>query len=309
MTYKKTIPSLFAAAAVVVAMAFFLASPARYCESVREGISLWAVSVLPAAFPFLFLTALFTRFPLFRRFSGAISPAAGKLFRVSGAGGSAAVLAMLSGYPVGARTVLDLYERGAIGEEETFRLSCLSTTSGPMFIVGVVGAAMFQNPLAGWVLLLSHFSAVWLVCLFLRIGKRPLPSAPPRLQSGGNVLYDSLYSSVISILCVGGSIAVFYAFGQMLCDALVFLPLGDTDTALLRGMLEMTAGCALLSKTPNALSLALCAFLVTFGGICVLVQELAFLTRARVKAAPFLAVKLLQGVLAGAICYPLALLL
>ena len=307
---KKLFSYLLPAAAVLLAMAFFLISPARYAESVREGISLWAVSVLPATFPFLFLTALFTRFGVYRKLSNALSPFFGKAFRVSGTGGCAALLAMLSGYPVGARTVADLYERGAIAEGEVFRLSCLATTSGPMFLVGVVGTAMFASPAAGWILLFSHFAAVWLVCLCLK-RKSPLPAKtlPPPAPRDENVLYDSLFSSVISILCVGGSIAVFYAFGQMLSDALFFLPLSDTGIALLRGLLEMTAGCALLSRAPGAFPLALCAFLVTFGGLCVLVQQLAFLSRAKIKAAPFLAIKFLQGLIAAGICYGLALLL
>ncbi|MDE5896832.1 MAG: hypothetical protein K2H43_03335 [Clostridia bacterium] len=309
MTHKKLIPSVFAAAAVTLAMALFLISPARYSQSVREGVSLWAVSVLPATFPFLFLTALFTRFRLYGKLSRALSPLTGRLFAVSGAGGGAALLAMLSGYPVGARSVSDLAERGAIPAEETFRLACLATTSGPMFLVGGVGTAMFQSPLCGWILLGSHLIAVSIVCLILRFGKKAAPSRPAVTLRHENVLYDSLYSSVISILCVGGSIAVFYAFGQMLADLTAFLPLGDTGIALLRGLLEMTAGCALLSQDPCALSLALCAFLVTFGGICVLVQQLAFLGKAGVKPLPFLGVKFLQGVLAAAICYPLALLL
>ncbi len=308
MITKKSIVSAAASAAVLAAMAFFLASPARYTQSVRDGISLWAVNVLPAVFPFLFLTALFTRFPVYGKLSRAVSPVAGKLFGVSGAGGCAAFLALLSGYPVGARAVLDLSERGAIAQDERFRLACLATTSGPMFLVGVVGGAMFGNPLAGWILLLAHFAAVWLVCLFLKTGKKAARTTLPPVQSGGNALYDSLYSSVISILCVGGSIAVFYAFGQMLSDAAAFLPLGDTGNAFLRGLLEMTAGCNLFSQDPRPLSLALCAFLVTFGGFCVLVQQLAFLTRAGIKPLPFLAVKFVQGLLAAAICFPLSLL-
>ena len=70
----------------------------------------------------------------------------------------------------------------------------------------------------------------------------------------------------------------------------------------------MTAGCNLFSQDPRPLSLALCAFLVTFGGFCVLVQQLAFLTRAGIKPLPFLAVKFVQGLLAAAICFPLSLL-
>ncbi len=310
MKIKKIISAIIPAAIVLAAMICFLIHPARYSQSVREGISLWAVNVLPATFPFLFLTALFTRFRLFGKISRSVAPLAGKLFRISGEGGCAAVLAMLSGYPVGARAVLDLYERGAIAKEESFRLACLCSTTGPMFLVGVVGSAMFLNPAIGWIMLAAHYLGVLSVCFLLRFSAKPTQRMPYAVRTErGNLLYDSLYSSVISILCVGGSIALFYAFGQILFDLGAFLHVGSTAEGVLRGLIEMTSGCALLSRTPSALTAALCTFLVTFGGLCVLVQQIAYLSRAEVKILPFLGVKLLQSVLAGGFAYLFSLAL
>lgn len=307
MTLKK-ISYLLAAAPLVLAMAMFLSSPVRYAGCVREGISLWAVSVLPVTFPFLLLTALLSRTKLYRACSRAVAPFANGVFRVSGAGGCAALLSLLSGYPVGAKCVAELYKQGAVKQEEVFRLSCLCSTSGPMFLVGTVGAVMFGSPACGWILMLSHLLGAHLICILLRIGKPPLPrTAPPSLYGDkGNALFDGLYSSVISILCAGGAIAVFFAFGQMMSDLLAFLPLEKTGLGIMRGLLEMTAGCSFLAQAPSPLSLALCAFLVTFGGACVLVQQLAFLSDTGVRALPFLGVKLLQGVLAALLCFGLA---
>lgn len=290
-------------ACVLLAMALFLLRPARYGESVLNGVSLWAVSVLPATFPFLFLTSLFTSSPLFSRIAKGVCSPAKKLFRVSGSGACVALLAAVSGYPVGARGVLDLCERE--GRGESFLLACLATTSGPMFLVGAVGSGMWGRPLLGWVMLLCHFFAVWSVCFVLARFHRPAESAPVPMREKRD-LYDVLYSSVISILYVGGSIALFCAFGQMIADMLPsFLP--ETLTWVLRGLVEMTTGCALFAAKKSAFSLALSCFFVTFGGVCVLCQQLGFLMRAGVKPLPFLAVKFLQGLLAGALCYAIAL--
>ncbi len=69
----------------------------------------------------------------------------------------------------------------------------------------------------------------------------------------------------------------------------------------------MTSGCALLSQSVTPLSAALCCFLVTFGGLCVLVQQIAYLSHAKVKILPFVAVKLLQAAIAGGTANLLAL--
>ena len=80
--------AFFAAAALVL----FLTDPARYAKSVWDGISLWAVSVLPATFPMLFFVTLFTGLPAFASLSEKLSAPMGKLFCVSGAGGGLMIL-------------------------------------------------------------------------------------------------------------------------------------------------------------------------------------------------------------------------
>lgn len=296
-------------AVVLFTVAVFLSDPARYAESISKGIGLWSVSVLPATFPFLFLTALLTALPPFSAFARRISPAAGKVFRVSGAGAGAAALASVSGYPVGARLLFDLKSEGRVQENEIFRLSCLVTTSGPPFLVGTVGSMMFQSAKAGWILLASHLLAIWTVCFFLRFRGKAIQKSeflPPR--NNPDLLYDSLFHAVISVLCVGGFIALFYCFGDML-EGLGFFTLfggNELSEGIVRGLLEMTTGCAFLSKTPSPLTLSLCCGLVTFGGLCVLCQQLSYLMRAGVRPLPFLGVKLLQAILAFAICFCLS---
>lgn len=308
MSRNKILPCL-GALPVLLAFVMFLAAPAKYAQSVREGVSLWAVSVLPAAFPFLFLTAMLSRTKLFGGATRALSPFAGKTFRVSGAGGCIFLLSVLSGYPVGAKTVLDCRERGLLGEGEVFRLACLCSTTGPTFLVGVVGAAMLNRPALGWLLFLAHLLGVAAVCFLLRFPakKKPLRRSPFSVENNG-AFYDGLYSSVISVLCVGGAIALFACFGEMVSD-LLRLPAGGAAEAIVRGLVEMTTGCKLLCAEITPARLALCCFFVTFGGACVLCQQFAYLLRAGVKPLPFIAVKLAQGALSALLCYLFSLLL
>ncbi len=293
-------------AAVLLALVLFMLFPAHYAKSVREGIDLWAVSVLPATLPFLFLTSIFTGLGLFSKTARAISPAADKLLKISGAGGCAALLSALSGYPVGARTVQDLAGAGYLPKEERLRVAAVSTTTGPAFLVGAVGAGMYGDPLAGWLLLFCHFTGVYAVGVLLRFGAKTqgrgaLPAKKPLSLS------DALTSSVLAVLCVGGAIAIFYAFGTMIADMGALFSLPPLAETVIRGLLEMTAGCALAAKDPSPAGFALSAFFVTFGGLCVLVQQLAFLEKAEIPAGKFIAVKLLQGAVAALVAYPLSL--
>lgn len=285
--------------------ALFLSDPKTYSESVSKGIGLWAVTVLPSTFPLLVVSSLLFSLPAYSALSKAFSPAAEKLFRVSGAGASAAILSALSGYPVGARLCLDLRNQNFVSKDEIFRLACLATTSGPPFLVGTVGAVMFQSVAAGFLLYFCHLAAVYLLSFFLRFTGKP-SSAPP-LAPKKIDLFETVLNAVRSVLCVGGFIALFYCLGDMLASLGLFQ--SPLEEGICRGLLEMTAGCSVLSKIPSPFTLSLCCALVTFGGGCVLLQEIAFLKPAGVKILPFLLVKFLQGLLSFAICYPLSLLL
>ncbi len=309
MKLAKRAGSALFSLAIVTSLALFLIFPARYSKAVFDGISLWAASVLPATLPFLFLTALFSNLGIYRKTARFLSPAMGKLFAVSGEGGCAALLSALSGYPVGARTVADLAAGGRLGREEVFRVASLATTSGPAFLVGAVGCGMMQSPSCGYILYFSHLAGIILVCLLMRIRAKPAPSPPPLQSAKKTDLSDLLLNSALSVLCVGAAIALFYAFGQMIADMGALLSLPTPVTTLLCGLLEMTTGCALCAPYASPAAMAACCFFVTFGGLCVLVQEGAFLRRAGVKMLPFALVKFLQGLLSAGICFLLSLAL
>ena len=312
----------------------FLAFPARCLAYVADGISLWATSVLPAALPFLFLTGLLTGTPLFLRLSARAAP----LFRpfgVPGQGGCAAMLSLLSGYPAGAKAVERLCARTPLSPAERFRCACLATTSGPAFLVGVAGTAMAGSPALGWLLFGAHVIGIFAIALVLGRGHRRTRHIDKRTYRDyglaqnddrrarfakqhaqreenacafkpiplSQALPETLASSVLAVLTVGGAVALFYAFGRIMTDVLSPLALPIPLTAFLAGLLEMTAGCAGLLSEPTPLRLALAAFLVTFGGLCVLVQQWSFLAKIGIPFAKFLLVKLCQAVLAGGVCF------
>ena len=291
-----------------LAIALFLCAPVRYASCVREGVSLWAVSVLPSVFPFMFLTAALSRTKPFAAFSRRIAPVSGRALRISGTGAGIFFLAVLSGYPVGARTIGDYYKRNLLPREELFRLACLCSTCGPVFLIGVVGGGMAGDPALGALMLLCHLTSVLLISFLMSLRAKKPDKTIPVLPQNDDGLFENIYSAVTAVLCVGGSIALFACFSQMIAD-LFRLSEGSLFTAVVRGLIEMTTGCALLCQTPTPLSLSLCCFLTAFGGACVLFQQLAFLMPTGVKPLPFVLVKFLQAVIAALLFYPLALFL
>ena len=306
MPRMKKITSAAAFLLLVLFAAVFLSSPARFGQSVLNGLMLWLTAIVPTALPLLVVLSLMVRSPAFFSLTRRISPFAEKLFRIPGAGAGAMLLSLLSGYPAGARTVAELASDGRLQKGDVFYTACLASTSGPAFCLGAA-AAMFSSPAAGMVLFCSHLLVVWSAGFLLprltRHKAEPAPLPLPKAREPFSVL---LVSAVQAVLSVGALIALFFCIKEMLFSLLP--PLSGYGEGVLSGLLEVTAGVSALAKLKTPLSLALAAAEVSFGGLCVNAQQLSFLAGTGVKMLPFLLVKCAHGLLAFAICYPLALL-
>ena len=208
------IKKIVSGAAMLLFAAMLAALPRQCAAACAEGIALWAKAVLPSLLPFLAVSTLLAArgkkaadrlAPLMRRVK---LPAAASL---------CLLLSVLSGYPVGSRAVAELAERCGIPREGVLRTAVLCSTSGPMFLLGTVGG-MYADPAAGAVLFASHLAGVFLVCLLLLPFAKKLPESPPHEKQEESIpsLGESVQRAVLSVLCVGGFVALFYVLGEML---------------------------------------------------------------------------------------------
>ncbi len=294
--------------------------PEKYSKSTYNGVLLWAISVMPSLLPYFFLTAILTKTNSLTNAFYKLSPITNKCFRLSGISIYAFLMSVLSGYPVGSKLVSDLYLGKIISKGEASRMSVLCSTSGPLFIIGAVGTGMFLNKTVGFIIYLTHVLSAIITALILRNAFEPPFNNQISInaQKSDNFLYDAVYSSVISVLVVGGFISIFYVISEILIDFNILYPLtflvkillsplspsGVEAQSLSAGLIEFTKGCknlSLIGTTPLTVSLA--CFLITFGGISAILQSLAFLKKAKVNGLFFIAGKLVQAIIAFTLCY------
>jgi len=84
---------------------------------------------------------------------------------------AALILGIISGYPVGAKTVANLKENGLCSDIEAERLIAFTNNSGPLFIIGTVGLGIFLDVKIGFLLLLIHILASLTVGFIFRFWK------------------------------------------------------------------------------------------------------------------------------------------
>ncbi len=310
----------FIVAAVVSAcMLVILFRPEIYISSAFEGIKLWAIVVLPSLLPFFFCTALLSQTGVTNKTARLLEKPCKFLFRTSGYAAYAFLTSVLSGYPVGAKIIGDLGENGLISKDEATKMSAFCSTSGPLFIAGSVGTGMFGSAKAGRFLLLIHIlSAVTVGLIFRFIGKPNTAEngktvSETRRKTSDNVLYDCVFSSVVSIAVVGGFICVFYVLADIAENNDLLFPVrkivefitGSTELskAFSYGLIECTRGCKMLANCGlSTYSLTFASMLIAFGGVSVLVQSISFLKKAGVKISYFLSAKAVQTLLAAIYC-------
>ena len=116
---------------LLAVMAGLLAASETAAQAVREGLALCGGSVIPALFPFLVVSRLFVATGSAAALGRLLAPLTRRVLGVSGPGGTAVLLGLLGGYPVGAQTAGELVRTGAVSRQEGQRLLLFCNNCGP----------------------------------------------------------------------------------------------------------------------------------------------------------------------------------
>lgn len=322
--YKTDLKSRFITILLLFIIAMFLINPEKYTSSVYNGMLLFVVNVLPALFPFFFLTKLLTSVGNVGSMTAFMQKPVKKILKMPPQFTYIFFMSILSGYPIGAKLVSEISTKNS-NKTSVTRLASVCSTSGPIFIIGTIGFSMLNNKNAGFILYASHILAVLLFAFISGFFFKKNEVSFSTLKTdvcNDKILSESIYSSVISIMMVGGFISVFYMFIDMLGSMVLFsftqnllshiftainLP-SDISQGFLNGFVEITRGCRDISfsSAPLNIKLCFCAFMVTFSGLCIFMQTFAFLS-GKIKYLLFIAFKFIQSVSAALICFLLCL--
>lgn len=313
----------FLTASTCVILILLVINPKLNIDSFFLGVQVWATSILPALFPFLFFTKLLTFLGLPEKIGRTLGPITQKLYHTDGISGYIYTMSILSGYPVGAKLVSDFYELKLIDKGQACRITAYTSTSGPLFIVGTVGVGMFLSQTAGLIILASHFIGALLNGLIYRnVGYNKTNSTKPYSKSvqalsklNKNILEESMINTIKSIMIIGGYIAIFFMLITLLNNYNLFLPLEyiatkwlpflppNFLTSIINGMIEVTKGCLDLSKNISNIKTLIVAgtAIISFGGLSVFFQAFTFLKKIDINFKLYLLQKITHCLLATGI--------
>lgn len=303
--------------AIAVSMVLF---PAVVLDSAQQGIALWASSVLPALLPFFICADFLISLGIPALVGGLFERPFQRLFGVPGTSAFVFIISMTSGYPMGPNIIGQMRRRGELTDAEGIRMLSFCSTSGPLFMLGTVGAGMLHSPAAGAVVALSHYAAALLNGLVFRVlgtrAKTTRASARARFRykdpgpdrrSMLEMLTDSILSALKTLGVIGCYIIIFTYATDLLEMAGVFDPLKSSHSSgFLKGLLEMTIGIHEVSFSQDIglrLKCTMAAFLVSFGGLSILAQSMSVLSGLKISPLTYLKIKLSHGILAAVVAY------
>lgn len=235
-------------------------------QGARSGLDLCIKTVIPSLFPFFVLSTILTS--SFSGCSHGLTDRFSKLLGIPHTASSLLVPGFLGGYPVGAKCIGDLYHRKQIHQAEAERLLAFCSNAGPSFLFGVV-SCFFPNQIMIWLLWLIHLLSALLTALAIPVGKaenRPMQSSKQATQE------NAILSAAKAMALVCCWVILFRTILSFL-NAWFFRLFPGWVQVLLMGILELTNGCCeLLQIRDVRLRFILCACMLSFGGICVLLQ-------------------------------------
>lgn len=309
--------------ALLAAIAALVSAPTQAVEGAKNGLNLCCNVIIPSLFPFFVISSMAVDLGLAAYLGRLLEGVMRPLFRVSGSCAIAVVLGFIGGYPLGAKTALELYHQGLCTKVETERLLAFCNNSGPAFILGVVGVGVFGSSAIGLLLYASHCAASLLTGLIFRFyGTQQEKRTPcthvkpittttiPAAFTGGVVrsfastlnicAFVIFFSAMLQLLASYGAFTAFAKLLALLGVSPQFAP------QLVAGLLELTSGVSSLSGAASSVgTISIAAFMLGWAGLSVHCQVLCFLVDGGLSPRTYLSGKFLHGIISAALTYAL----
>lgn len=303
--------------------------PKEIIFAAKVGISLWFNNVFPSLLPFIIGTNLLMNLGIVAFIGTILSPIMYPLFGVNGAGGFALITGMTSGYPMGAKTVASLREKGLVSKIEAQRLLSFTNNSGPLFVIGTIGVGMFSSAEIGYFILFIHFFSAIITgfifkfykythntsnkntinnfSIFKVAYKNMMTSRLNNKRSFGQILGDSIKNSMESILIIGGFIILFCVIVKILeitkiidifINLIPFLKSNELEKGIIIGIIEITNGVMAISSLPHSYTSILftCA-IISFGGFSIHAQTISFTSKTDINFCTYIISKVIHSLI------------
>ena len=337
--YQSRLQTYFLAFGTVFITIAMVEYPKDAFDSAIIGLNLWWNVVFPALLPFFILSEILMGVGVVHFIGVLLEPLMRPVFNVPGVGAFAMSMGLASGYPMDAVITCKFRKNQMCSAVEAERLLSFTNTADPLFMFGAVAVGMFGMPELGATIAIAHYLASLLVGIIFRFHGRSrdqhklnkaaqptgnivgrafnalLEARQEDKRSFGQLLGDSVKSSMNTILLIGGFIILFSVFLRILSvvgitDHLnavfaALLSLAGLSVslapALVSGLFEIDLGALAASQANAPLfeKVTIASAIIAWSGLSVHGQVASIVIESGIRMAPYMVARVLHAVLAA----------
>lgn len=276
--------------------------------TIEKSLDMFIDNILPSLLPFMFLTNLFILTGIGELLSFFLQYISIPLFGVNGNAAFAIICSILGGFPGGAIVINSLYEQKRICIEEKQRIINFCSFVSPAFLYGSIGSYIVDKELLN----LMYFSI--LLCGFILLiitnQKSNIAITPINLFTTetnkkikdltfSNFLQNVILKSLKNIATILG-IVLFFGIVNFILQQLF----SDSIAIYLTGIFEFSLpSIQLVANSNNNLTLCYVVFLLSWSGLSVIFQILAFCKEKDFSTKSFIISRLVHAIMASGLFY------
>ena len=247
---------------IAIILCFVLiAFPQRALDGAGLGLEICLKAVIPSLLPFMLVSSMAVSCGWGQKLGRLLSVVLRPLFGLDSAASMCLMTGLLGGYPCGARTAAQCVEAGIMPKKSAERALAFCNNSGPLFIMGTAGTAVYGSTKIGMLLYLCHVVGALTAAAVFGRGSASGAVQPKKLPKRpfGTLAGEAARDSGLAILSVCAMVITFSSVIEAL--ELHRLP-------LLVGLLEVSRGVKEIGRLgPQWLPMS--AAVLSWGGLSV----------------------------------------
>ncbi|MCH5269907.1 MAG: hypothetical protein J1E83_04080 [Lachnospiraceae bacterium] len=279
--------------------------PSMSVRFAATGLNLWFECMVPALLPFMILSGIMIRQNLTERFAKVLSPVLRPIYRLNNNCVYCIILGFFCGFPMGAKTVAELYERKQLSKKEASLLLSFCNNIGPVYFLNFLLPTIGMNrPLQTFLCLFGMYGIPLCYGLFLRYSSFCLPAGSfPRNENRVSSptepffksLDDAMQSGIAGITTLGGYMIFFNLLNLVPHILLPLLKPVYNEKMLLFShcLMEITSGVSYCGMRMPFMVLVL----LPIGGLSCIAQTASMIKNTDLSLGRYLVHKLVQTLL------------
>ncbi|MBP1543159.1 MAG: hypothetical protein J6A16_03600 [Oscillospiraceae bacterium] len=267
-------------AAAICAAAIILTEPSTVADAVGSAVYSCLDIIIPSLFAFTVLCVYLQSSGLYVTVLRPVTIPLSHLLKIDEELCAIIILSNIGGYPVGAKLLTSLVQEKRLSKDDAGRLLCCCYGSGPSFIICIVGARVFSSTAIGAVIFGACFISSMLIAVFIcRRSKISLLRSDNSFDLSADVFIGSVTACAKVMFTVCAMITGFSVITAMLdisgvsqlISSLSGIVLMDKNSdVIFPALLEISRIKELLPL--GVYTLPLSSALLSFGGVCVIMQ-------------------------------------